>query len=256
LNAPIACSTTALRAAAEGLAADAVAPFYKAAFRRRVLEMRQQNEQTLDRHTIDGVLYSGFDAAAVEKARRRVQDFRAWMDAHRDELTALQVLYAGARPLRLSLGDLRQLRDALARPPLAATPLQLWRAFEGVEARAVREPAPGAPRSGGEQLADLVQLVRHAVAPEAERLVPYAEIVRERYEVWKNEQARASVVFTGEQAEWLDRMAEHIATSVRIERDDFETGWFGQRGSLGRAHRLFGERLGGLMAELNERLAA
>ena len=48
-------------------------PFLKAAFRRRILEIRQQNEQT-----IDAVLYSGFDAAAVEKARAKVQDFRAW----------------------------------------------------------------------------------------------------------------------------------------------------------------------------------
>ena len=59
-----------------------------------------------------------------------------------------------------------------------------------------------------------------------------------------------------EQREWLDRMAEHIATSLAIEPDDFGAGWFGQHGSLGSAHALFGERLRPLMAELNERLAA
>ena len=51
-------------------------------------------------------------------------------------------------------------------------------------------------------------------------------------------------------------MAEHIATSLAIEPEDFETGWFGQHGSLGRAHALFGDKLQPLMAELNERLAA
>jgi hypothetical protein len=51
-------------------------------------------------------------------------------------------------------------------------------------------------------------------------------------------------------------MAEHIATSLSIEPGDFTTGWFGQHGSLGRAHTLFGERLKPLMAELNERLVA
>ena len=66
------------------------------------------------------MLYSGFDAAAVEKAQATVQDFRAWIEQHRDELTALQVIYAGVRPLKLSLGDLRRLRDAIPRPPLAA----------------------------------------------------------------------------------------------------------------------------------------
>src|SRR5438477_966923 len=47
-----------LRAAAERLAQDAVTPFLKAAFRRRILEIRQQNEQTIDRHSIDETLYS------------------------------------------------------------------------------------------------------------------------------------------------------------------------------------------------------
>ena len=82
------------------------------------------------------MLYAGFDAAAVEKAQTKVKDFRAWIAEHKDELTALQVLYAGTRPLKISLKDLRQLRDALARPPLAATPAQLWRAFQAVESRA------------------------------------------------------------------------------------------------------------------------
>lgn len=113
--------------AAKRLARDTVTPFLKPAFRRRILELHRQSEQTIDRHTIDDVLYSGFDASAVEKARAKVQDFRTWIERHRSELTALQVIYAGVRPLRLSLRDLRALRDAIAHPPLAITPVQLWR---------------------------------------------------------------------------------------------------------------------------------
>ena len=115
-----------IQTAGEQLAQQAVTPFLKAAFRRRILEIRTQNEQTIDRHSIDDVLYAGFDASAVQKAQAKVNDFRAWIEAHRDELTALQVLYSGTRPLRLSLRELRQLRDALVRPPLGATPEQLW----------------------------------------------------------------------------------------------------------------------------------
>jgi type I restriction enzyme R subunit len=243
-----------VRQATEQLAQDAAEPFLKAAFRRRILEIRQQNEQTIDRHTIDDVLYAGFDAAAVEKARSKVQDFRAWIASHKDELIALQAIYTGTRPLKLSLADLRQLRDALARPPLAATPLQLWRAFEATDPLTVAEPS-SAPRLAGEALADLVKLVRHAIEPD-DPLRPYADEVRSKYVVWKAEQRRTGVQFTSEQEEWLDRMAEHIATSLGIEPEDFETGWFGQQGSLGKAHALFGERLKPLMAELNERLAA
>ena len=236
-----------VKQATEQLAQGAVTPFLKAAFRRRLLEIRQQNEQTMDRHTIDEVLYAGFDAAAVEKAQAKVQDFRAWIKGHKDELTALQVLYAGTRPLKLSLKDLRQLKEALARQPVAATPTQLWRCFQAVEADKVKG-------SGGQQLADLVGLVRHALMP-ALTLVPYQDGLRERYQAWLQERD-AEKAFTAEQREWLDRMAEHIATSLAIEPEDFGDGWFGQHGSLGRAQVLFGDKLKSLMVELNERLAA
>jgi hypothetical protein len=61
------------------------------------------------------------------------------------------MLYAGSRPLRLSLKELRELRDALARPPLAATPEQLWRAVSGCVFRS---------SEAGKALTDLVSLVR------------------------------------------------------------------------------------------------
>jgi type I restriction enzyme, R subunit len=236
-----------LKAAAEQLFREAVTPFLKAAFRRRILQIRQQNEQTIDRHTVDEVLYAGFDASAVAKAQAKVRDFRAWINEHKDELTALQVLYAGARPLKISLKDLRQLKEALARPPLAATPIQLWRAFQAAEADKVKG-------DGGQVLADLVNLVRHALIP-AFTLVPYRDELLDRYQVWLTEH-NAGKVFTPEQREWLDRMAEHIATSLAIEPKDYENGWFGQHGSLGKAHALFGDKLQPLMTELNERLAA
>ena len=243
-----------IRQAAEDLAQVAVTPLLKAALRRRILEMRAQNEQTIDRHTIDAVTFSDFDASALEKARNRVQDFHTFIAANRDHLTALQVLYAGTRPLKLSLKDLRQLRDALAAPPLAATPTQLWRAFALIEASQVRDaPAPATPP--GEPLADLVSLVRHALTP-AVPLEPYAHEVRQKFENWMEQKTQAGISFTLEQREWLSRMAEHIATSLAIDPDAFQDGWFGQQGGYGRAVKVFGERLQPLLAELNERLAA
>jgi type I restriction enzyme R subunit len=108
--------------------------------------------------------------------------------------------------------------------------------------------------TGGAVLTDLVNLVRHALTPAAP-LAPYREGVQARYELWLRQHGAANA-FTAEQREWLDRMAEHIATSLSIEPDDFADGWFGQHGSIGRAHALFGDQLTPLMAELNETLAA
>ena len=53
-----------------------------------------------------------------------------------------------------------------------------------------------------------------------------------------------------------DAMAEHIATSLAIDPDAFQDGWFGQQGGYGRAYKVFGDKLPVLLAELNERLAA
>ena len=81
-----------IEVAAEKLARSAVTPCSTPALRRRILELQRQNEQTIDRHTLDEVLYAGFDAQAVARAQAKVADFRTWIDAHRDELTALQLL--------------------------------------------------------------------------------------------------------------------------------------------------------------------
>jgi type I restriction enzyme R subunit len=70
-------------------------------------------------------------------------------------------------------------------------------------------------------------------------LRPYAEEVRARYQTWLTE-----------------RDAAHRFTSLRIVPDDFDVGWFGHHGSLGKAHALFGDQLTPLLAELNEVLAA
>ena len=49
---------------------------------------------------------------------------------------------------------------------------------------------------------------------------------------------------------------DHIANALRIERDDFDGLPFSQLGGLGRVDELFGDRLDGILDELNERLAA
>jgi type I restriction enzyme R subunit len=51
-------------------------------------------------------------------------------------------------------------------------------------------------------------------------------------------------------------MAEHIASNLGIEAEDFDRSPFDQRGGLGRVHQLFGADLPGVLVSLNEALAA
>ena len=89
---------------------------------------------------------------------------------------------------------------------------------------------------------------------ERKREIP--ERVRERYEAWLLEQENAGVEFTPEQLAWLERIRDTVASSLGVARDDFEYPPFVERGGLGKAYELFGERLDPLLAELTEVLAA
>lgn len=46
------------------------------------------------------------------------------------------------------------------------------------------------------------------------------------------------------------------AKSLSIEPEDLDLSPFNQRGGLGKAHQLFGEQLGNILEELNQRLVA
>ena len=97
--------------------------------------------------------------------------------------------------------------------------------------------------------------IRHTLRP-SEPLTPFAAVVRERYAAWRKQQAAAGVTFTPEQESWLDKIAEHIATSLTIEMEDFHDGWFAQRGNLGKAYELFGDRLQTIITDMNRALTA
>lgn len=104
-------------------------------------------------------------------------------------------------------------------------------------------------------LTDLVSLVRYAMQQENE-LVPYPERVSANFKAWLAQQQAAGKGFTDEQRWWLEKMAEHIASNLGIEPEDFGYAPFDQRGGLGRVHQLFGAELPEVMEELNRELAA
>ena len=142
---------------------------------------------------------------------------------------------------------MKELATAVERPPVSVPLPLLWQAYEVVEPQRVRG-------HGGKQLVDVIALVRHAIDP-SRPLVPVGTTVAERYQEWLTGQAAAGVEFTPEQRQWLDAIRDHIAASLSIDQETFDDVPFNQMGGLGRAYELFGERLGEILDELNERLA-
>ena len=87
-------------------------------------------------------------------------------------------------------------------------------------------------------------------------LVPYPERVAANFKAWMAQQQAAGRAFTDEQRWWLEKMAEHIASNLGLEAEDFDYAPFDQRGGLGRVHQLFGVDLPEVIEELNRELVA
>jgi type I restriction enzyme R subunit len=194
------------------------------------------------------VFRAGFDAASKEKAQTLITSFRQFIDDHKNEIEALQVLYSQPYRAGLRYSQVKELAKQLQQSPHRFDPLRLWQAYKTVEPAKVKA-------DGGKQLVDVIALVRHALDP-ATALVPVAQSVEERYEQWHAEQAAAGRTFTPDQRRWLNAIKDHVATSLAIETDDLDEVPFNQIGGLGRAYELFGDKLPALLAELNGRLAA
>ena len=239
------------RTAAEADAAlrDAAKPLSNPALRTLILTLKQQKELVIDTVTQDRVLEAGFSEAARERAQGIVKSFEAFIAQHRDEITALQLLYNRPTKAPLQFKDLKILASTLQAPPHLWTESHLWQAYAALDASKVK----GASRR--RILTDLVSLVRYAMQQENE-LVPYPERVTANFKAWMAQQQAAGKGFSDEQRWWLEKMAEHIASNLGIEAEDFDLSPFNQRGGLGKVYQLFGAELPKVIDELNRGLVA
>ncbi len=228
---------------------EACAPFDVPALRDMLAKAKQDAEQTIDNVTVDTVLSQGFDSAAKARAEGIIDAFHDYIDKYQAEIDALQILYSRPYKHRLTEPMLKELEKRLRENHAAWTEDRLWDAF------AVTEPNKVTGRSQVGRFADLVSIVRFAIDQQP-MLVPFADSVSERFDVWLNGKSRAGMTFTPEQLAWLNLIRDHIATAISIEPDDLELSPFNQRGGLGKAHQLFGDQLPKLLDELNEALAA
>ena len=131
---------------------------------------------------------------------------------------------------------------------------KLWLAYGRIDQNRVRG------NNLKHRLTDLVSLVRYTLEREKNTdvlLEPYADIVARNFTDWLSEQERTrGISFTAEQRQWLELIRDHVAAALTIEQDDFESSPFIQRGGLGKAYQLFGDKLTNILQSLNERLAA
>jgi type I restriction enzyme, R subunit len=213
--------------------------------RERLVDLRRSYEQTIDDTSVDVLLHAGY---STEQARQTVDDFRQFIEDHKDEITALQILYSQPYHQRLTFENIKELANAIEIPPRSWTPEGLWAAYDALDRSKVRG-------SGQRTLTDLVSLVRFSLGEEVE-LIPFPDKVRERFASWLLQQQQSGRTFTADQQRWLEEIRDHIAASMGISTDDFDYMPFLERGGIGKAYEVFGDDLGLILAELNEVLAA
>ena len=216
--------------------------------REQLVDVQRSFEQVIDEVSVDTVTRAAFSVDAKARAAQTIESFREFLDEHKDEITALQVLYSKPYAQRLTYRDIKELADAISRPPHSWTAERLWEAYETLDATKVRG-------SAGTVLTNIVSLVRFTLGLDDE-LTPYPEHVAERFEAWLLEQQNTGRTFTDEQLAWLRLIRDHLAASLNIEPFEFQDPPFSQRGGLGRARELFGDELAALLDELSAAVAA
>jgi len=216
--------------------------------RNAILDVRKSYEQTIDEVSKDEVLFAGHSAEAREKASALVSSFREYIEEHKNDIRALQVLYSRPHKERLTFTEVKELARAIERPPRQWTPDILWRAYELLDQSKVRG-------SGGRMLTDIVSLVRYTLHQDDE-LVPFRDQVEQRFATWLSTQQQKGVPFTVEQLQWLTWIKENIAGELGISPESFEYTPFVEHGGIGKAVKVFGDRFTPLLNELTDALAA
>lgn len=214
----------------------------------KLIDIHERTIITYDDVSRDRLIREGFDEGATERARTLLGDFRTYLDQHKDEITALRLLYS--QPYRrqgLTLQAIKELADVLQQPPRIWTTEKLWRAYAQLEQDRVKG------LTAQRVTTDIVALVRHALDLDGDaELQPYPDQVRHRYERWLADQQAGGRSFTPQQRWWLDRIADYIGLNLSIDATDLNAGDFLDNGGLFGAMRELGQEWRTLVAELNE----
>ncbi len=237
-----------VRQVADELAEKACNVFDSVTVRKTLADIKARSEQIIDTVSPDTVLFAGFDEKARERAATVVKTWEQFLEENQDELTALQIIYNqpyGKR--RLTFNEVKELANAIEKPPYHLTQETVWKAYEQLEKAKVK----GAGTT--KLLTNIISLVRFTLR-ESDVLTPFPEDVNQRFERWLDLQEAAGHRFNPEQLEWLKMIKNHIATSLSIEADDFSYAPFSQKGGIMRAYRVFGGDFNKILAELNEAL--
>lgn len=210
--------------------------------------VRKAHEQKIDLLNPDELIHAGWDKDNKDKANETISAFKEWIEAHKDEVVALQIFYGQPyRRRELTFSMIKSLVEKIIQEKPALAPMSVWRAYEQLE------NVSGQPKN---EMVALVALIRR-VAGIDDQLTPYDKTVDRNFQQWiLKKNAGQHNRFSKEQMDWLYMLKEQIATSVHIETEDLDYTPFDAKGGRGKMWQLFGDEMETIINELNEVLVA
>ncbi len=225
----------------------AVDVFHNPDLRDFIIDIRKKYDQIIDEINLDSITQIGWVKDQKETAQNTVTDFKAWIEQHKDEITALQIFYAQNYQQReLSYKMIRDLCEKLKTDKPLLAPLSVWKAYEQLE------QANGSPKN---ELIALVSLIRRVIGID-DQLQSFDKTVDKNFQDWVFKKQAGNLKYSIEQMEWLRMMKEYIAGSFHLDKDDFELDPFNKNGGLSKYYQVFGDNYEEVIEELNEILVA
>lgn len=232
----------------------ATRPFDDDKLREFVETVRRKIYQIIDETNPDKIIHSAFDTSAKENSEEIINNFKKFIEENKDEIIALKILYSQPeRRKELTYKMIKELRDALTNPPYGLTLDQVWNAYLRIKPDLVNLPAGKQGRTPQRMLTDIISLVRFELGID-KLLEPFSEIINRNFKEWVFHKNAGHVQFTEEQMQWLRMIKDHIISSVRIDKDDFELSPFVDDGGLGKFYQLFRENTDKILEEIDKDL--
>jgi type I restriction enzyme, R subunit len=218
-------------------------------FRKTVADIKKQNEIIIDIISIDELEEAGLSEQARVQSMKTIESFKDFIEENKDEITALSIIYSkSAKMQEITFNNIKELAQKIKKPPYNLTPEQLWTAYKRLEKSRVKD-------NPKKILTDLISIVRFSLGNQ-DMLIPFTNIVNEKFNQWISTQKSMGNIFSLEQKEWLIMIKDHIAASAEIKIEDMDYAPFNQKGGRIKFYEMFGDNYEKMLSEMHEALVS
>lgn len=219
---------------------EALKPFNSPRLREFLINVSSKTGVYVDELTIDEVINSKH---SLEKAEDTIKSFKEFIEANKDELDALSIIYYRSyKNRKITYKTINELNQKLYNDNLSIS--SIWRAFELVKKDKVKSI-----KSPEKQLTNLIQLVRFVLGQDNE-LQDFSGIANSRFNLWRGRQIKKGITFGEEQDRFLEIIKDYIISNAYIENlNDIQEICYDE-GGIFRAKELFDENLESLIEDI------